>query len=413
VLTALAAILLVAHCVAVAAPAEAQTSGSVAVGSQSVVDEIDKVVREHYYAPQRLEIVHWGAAVVRARQTVAASRDPARRTAAVAELLATLKTSHTAYYPREDPAYWQLLGIFEPYIGTACSEAVRPALPVTVNDIGVFWKQAGAKWFVGGVYAGGPAEAAGLRFGDEIVRASDLPFSPVTAFAGKVGLSVPIDLRRSRDGATLRFNVVPEATRPHEALRKATADSWRIIERGASRIAYLHVWSWTSLEIQQAVLQAIAQSNKESADAFVLDLRDGWGGASPEYLGIFSRDVPILYETDRDGKVSTYDAQIRKPAVILINGGTRSGKEIIAYGAKKHHLARLIGERTAGAVVGGQPFCLQDGSLLFLAVADASIDGERLEGVGVAPDIEVPFDVRYADGKDPQLERALDLLSSR
>ena len=36
------------------------------------------------------------------------------------------------------------------------------------------------------------------------------------------------------------------------------------------------------------------------------------------------------------------------------------------------------------------------------------IDGMRLEGVGVEPDIEVPFDIRFAAGKDIQLERAKD-----
>jgi carboxyl-terminal processing protease len=46
-----------------------------------------------------------------------------------------------------------------------------------------------------------------------------------------------------------------------------------------------------------------------------------------------------------------------------------------------------------------------------LAVSDARVDGERLEGRGVAPDIEVPFDFRYAAGKDTQLARALDVLS--
>jgi carboxyl-terminal processing protease len=35
-----------------------------------------------------------------------------------------------------------------------------------------------------------------------------------------------------------------------------------------------------------------------------------------------------------------------------------------------------------------------------------TIDGKRLEGVGVEPDIRVPFDIRFAAGRDVQLERA-------
>jgi len=48
---------------------------------------------------------------------------------------------------------------------------------------------------------------------------------------------------------------------------------------------------------------------------------------------------------------------------------------------------------------------------VFARAPEGRVDGERLEGRGVAPDIEVPFDFRYADGADPQLDRALEVLS--
>ena len=46
--------------------------------------------------------------------------------------------------------------------------------------------------------------------------------------------------------------------------------------------------------------------------------------------------------------------------------------------------------------------------MLFYCSAMVVIDGKRLEGVGVEPDIEVPFDIRFAGGRDIQLERAKD-----
>ena len=60
-----------------------------------------------------------------------------------------------------------------------------------------------------------------------------------------------------------------------------------------------------------------------------------------------------------------------------------------------------------GAVSGGRPFPLADGSLLYLAVQEVRIDGERLEGAGVAPHIEVAFELPYAAGEDSQLEAAV------
>jgi carboxyl-terminal processing protease len=56
---------------------------------------------------------------------------------------------------------------------------------------------------------------------------------------------------------------------------------------------------------------------------------------------------------------------------------------------------------------------MDNGDLLLLAVADVTVDGQRLEGVGVGPTIEVPFDPIYAAGRDPQLDRAVQVLSER
>src|ERR1700687_5778761 len=154
---------------------------------------------------------------------------------------------------------------------------------------------------------------------------------------------------------------------------QASDPGMRIIDHKGRRLAYIHMWSWATIEFQKLLLDAIAKSNTEGVDGFVLDIRDGWGGASGNYLGVFWKDVPLLESVGRDGKRQSFDQQIRKPAVLLVNGGTRSGKETIAYGAKKHPLARLLGERTAGAYLGGGPSCLSDGSLLVVAMSESRV----------------------------------------
>jgi carboxyl-terminal processing protease len=56
---------------------------------------------------------------------------------------------------------------------------------------------------------------------------------------------------------------------------------------------------------------------------------------------------------------------------------------------------------------------MDNGDLLLLAVADVTVDGQRLEGVGVRPTIKVPFDPVYAAGRYTQLDRAVQVLSER
>jgi carboxyl-terminal processing protease len=121
--------------------------------------------------------------------------------------------------------------------------------------------------------------------------------------------------------------------------------------------------------------------------------------------------APDLTRIDRDGTRTTFASSWRKPLAVLVDGGTRSGKEVVSRALQKNRRAVLVGERTAGAVVAGRILPLSDGSLLFLAVDDILVDGERLEGVGVVPDVQVPAALPFAEGKDPQLEAALVSLS--
>jgi carboxyl-terminal processing protease len=93
-----------------------------------------------------------------------------------------------------------------------------------------------------------------------------------------------------------------------------------------------------------------------------------------------------------------------------VNGGTCSGKQVLAYGFKKYRLGEVIGSRTEGAVLAASAFLI-GGGLLLLAVEDVRVDGERLEGVGVAPTIEVQADPASMGLGDPQLDRAIAVLS--
>jgi carboxyl-terminal processing protease len=142
----------------------------------------------------------------------------------------------------------------------------------------------------------------------------------------------------------------------------------------------------------------------------IWDLRDGWGGAISEYLDLFNTRAPTMQTIDRNGAGEFENIKWRKPVAMLINGGTRSGKEILAYGFKKYHLGEVIGTRTEGAVLAATAFLIGNG-LLLLAVRDVLIDSVRLEGVGVTPTIEVQASLPSADKGDAQLDKAIAVLS--
>ncbi|WP_394843887.1 S41 family peptidase [Pendulispora brunnea] len=392
--------------------------GGPAVVSDPTLDEMDALVRKKFYSEAVLEKVQWPKLVAAARSKLGKVRTPEERVSVLQDLLAGLHTSHTEYLPRTEPKYWELASIFEEIfaeVPAQCPEKEKrlPSLPIAWQDIGVAWKRIEGRWFVGGVFEGGPAAKAGLLLGDEVVEADAKPFEPVAAFARRQDQTVELTYRRTRGGALAKVRVVPRTSQPAKSLQEAMRASARIVEGNGARLAYVHVWSWTGDTMQQELESAIARLNKEKPSGYILDIRDGWGGAAPDYMDIFHKDVPVLVSRNREGQEFRVDAKIRVPAVVLINGGSRSGKETMAYGIKKHALAKLVGERTAGAMVAGSAHCMPDGALLYLATASVQVDGEVLEGRGVAPDVEVPFDIRYAAGRDAQLDAAMRALSAQ
>jgi carboxyl-terminal processing protease len=85
---------------------------------------------------------------------------------------------------------------------------------------------------------------------------------------------------------------------------------------------------------------------------------------------------------------------------------------MVAQFAKDTKLATLIGQKTAGLVLGSAMFDVGGGYTLYLPVFGwFTPTGNRTEGLGVEPDIAIDIDPHYlAEGNDSQLGKALELL---
>jgi carboxyl-terminal processing protease len=394
-------------CIAWGVPAVAQTDPG-GKPDLAVFDQVWRIVDQHFYDPH-FRGQDWAALRDQYRPLAAAAPDVDVQAKVIDDMLARLGASHTARYRPGDPAYYQLLDIFSGPL----RRDLRRLFPngVRYSGIGIFTRRVDGKLFVSGTIAGLPAEEAGLLVGDEILDVDGKPFAPVGSFDGKVGGTVTLHIRRAAGGPVLPIAMKPAWIEPAEAFLDAMSDGARIIESGGKKIGYVRIWSYASDRYQERLEQLLSTGKLAGADALIWDLRDGWGGAQPYYLDIFDKLGPTMALTERDGDREIMNVKWRKPVALLINGGSRSGKEVLAYGFKKYHVGAVIGTRTAGALLAGRAFLLDDDSLLLLAVADVRVDGERLERTGVAPTIEVPFPIAYAAGKDPQIDKAVEVLT--
>jgi carboxyl-terminal processing protease len=370
-----------------------------------VVEEVSRLVSRHLYDPELARRV-WPDARAAHAADLPADAPLEQIDEAIAAMLAELGVSHTGRYLPGEVAYYELLDIFARDEFDPQLEEMFEDGEVAYTGIGVVPRREGGRTFLAGVYHGGPAERAGLLTGDEIVSADGAPFDPIASFAGKEGRGVALEVRREAGGPTFEVEVVPERIRPNAFFLDALRASMQVIEHEGRSFGYARVWSYARREYHNLLIQELARGRLAEVDGLVLDLRGGWGGARPEYAELFVGGGPIMTYAGRDGRERLANFRWRRPVVVLVDAGTRSGKEVVTFGLQRRGVP-VVGTRTAGALLGGRGYLLRDGSLLVIAVSDVRVEGERLEGVGVTPDVDVPFALPYAAGADPQLEAAL------
>ena len=388
-------------------PADSATSQPVSARI-ATFEEVWRTVRDRFYDPH-LHGLDWSA--VRERYLPDATRASSEEALAgvTNSMLSDLHASHTRYYTRYELEYYQLSDIFAGALRRRGLERAFPGGRISYPGIGILSRlDMQGHSVITGVIERTPAEQAGLLAGDVIVFADGAPFQPVQSFRDKIGKEVVLSLRRA--GAFMQISATPVDIEPNKMFLDGLRASARITRANGRSIGYVHVWCYAGSVYQRTLEHLLSQSPLNEADALIWDLRDGWGGAIPEYLDLFNTRAPTMQVTDRNGASELRNVKWRKPVAMLVNGGTRSGKEILAYGFKKYRLGEVIGARTEGAVLAATAFLI-GGGLLLLAVEDVHVDGERLEGVGVAPTIEVQADPDSMDRSDPQLNRAIAVLS--
>jgi carboxyl-terminal processing protease len=371
-----------------------------AVAPAEVMNEIGRIVRREFFDPQALGA--FNEAESRFKELAAGGR----LTEASIGWLETLNATHTGRFTPDQIDYYEIAEVFHRTIRNR-DELFPPEGVVTYPGIGMVPRTIGGKLFVAYVYDGGPASRSGVKVGDEIVSVDGEPYAPLASFQGKVGQDVNLQVRRTAEAAPLSIAVPVETLQPRDVFLDAIRSSARIVEEDGRRIGYLRLWAFAFSGVEDLVMELLASELFKRSDGLVLDMRGRWGGAPADAADIFVGRSPLVELTDRNGDEEIANARWKKPLVGIIDEGTRSAMEILAYGLKQAGVP-LVGSTTAGAVVAGRAFKLRDNSLLEVAVLDVHVDGTRLEGKGVSPDVEVPFDIRHAAGADPQLDRALE-----
>ena len=245
------------------------------------------------------------------------------------------------------------------------------------------------------------------------LRATDNVYS---FFEGAAGKSVVLRVGPDPSGANSReITVVPVAS--ESGLRNLAwiEDNRRKVDQMTNgRVAYIYMPDTSFGGLTNFNRYFFAQVGK---DAVIIDERFNGGGAlATDIIEFLQRKLLSLVAT-RDGEDEAQpQGAILGPKVMLINEFAGSGGDAMPYYFKAAGVGPLIGKTTWGGLVGraGGP-ALMDGG--FVTAPSSGVwspkDGWIAENVGIAPDIEIEHDPALVrQGKDPQLDKAIELVMS-
>ncbi len=265
---------------------------------------------------------------------------------------------------------------------------------------------------------GTPAEAAGIKAGDQILTidgksADGLSVDKaVGKIRGPVGTTVEFTIIRG--GKSLDIKIVRDTIQVPETNDGLDADS------GVYHIALYEFTSSSADLFDQAFSRFKASGSKK----FVIDLRGNPGGYLDSAVDVASHFLPkgaTVVTEDFGGKEENQvhtslgynDAPAGTKIAVLIDGGSASASEILAGALQDNRAATIIGAKSFGKGSVQTLLDLDNGSLKVTVARWITPAGHWIMGNGVTPDIVVPFTASDAATKrDPQMSRAVQFLTT-
>ncbi|MEN6369586.1 MAG: S41 family peptidase [Thermotogota bacterium] len=242
---------------------------------------------------------------------------------------------------------------------------------------------------------GTPAEAAGIKAGDQVLAIDGKATEKITLsgastrIRGEIGTTVTLTVRHE-DGQVVDIPIV-------RSLIVIDPVESKTLEDG--KIGYIRILRFESDTVVE-VDEALASFDLAQMSGLVLDLRNNPGGLMPAAISVCSRFVDegvVLLVHDRlSGEKKYYSKGNRipnLPLAILINRGSASAAEITAGGIRDNRMAVLIGETSFGKGVYQQMIDFPDGSALKITAGEYfTPSGQVVQEIGLTPDIAIPED---------------------
>jgi len=283
---------------------------------------------------------------------------------------------------------------------------------------------------------GSPAEKAGIKTGDIIVRVNNEDMSgwtvaqAVDKIRGPKGSSVTLGVQHAKTTQITDITIVRNTITIKSVkgwVKKVACSNNSCEEKtdcaNCASVAYMRLSQFgdkTNDEWLELVNSLFPQIKKENNfKGIILDVRNNPGGYLNDAVFIaseFLKDGVVV--TQEDGVGSKENLSVSRkglltdiPVVVLVNKGSASASEIVAGALRERINTKLIGEKTFGKGTVQQALDVDGGASLHYSIAKwLTPNGTWVNKTGLEPDVKVEFDAtKSADLTkfDNQLQEAI------
>ncbi len=268
------------------------------------------------------------------------------------------------------------------------------------------------------VFAGSPAEEAGLKaddilykVGETEVTGMELDLIVGTYIRGEEGSEVQITVLRGEKMDEMTFTVT------RRAIEVPTVEH----KMYDGNIGYIAVNQFDDRTFEQFV-DKVEELKGQGASKMVIDMRDNPGGLLDSVVDMLDYMLPkglLLYTKDKNGKGDEFysdDSSQELDIVVLVNENSASAAEVFTGAIKDFKYGTVIGTKTFGKGIVQTIVPLRDGSAVKITTQNYyTPSGYDLHKKGIEPDevVELGEGAVKGEESDNQLNRALDILGTR
>lgn len=285
------------------------------------------------------------------------------------------------------------------------------------GGLGIYIGQRDGKTLVISPIEGTPADRAGLKPMDEIVKVGEKVIvgmdqnEVVKMLRGPANTKVQIWVRRNGKDQLLKFSLTREVIRIKSV-------RFEMLPGGVAYIRLVHFNQKSGAELAEAIRSAEAKKAK----GILLDLRNNPGGllnAAVDVASLFLDGGLVVgmkgrVEKANDTLYAESGKDTKLPTVVLINEGSASASEIVAGALQDRKRALLVGKKSFGKGSVQTLFNLPDGAGMYVTIARYHTpSGKVIDHVGLVPDVKVDGEPLRDLKKDKQVQKGLEVLRSR